>query len=345
MTDSILNWMDIARKASDKRKAEGLTIEALAAMSGVSRPTVIALEKGSTKISLNKALSILSALGLAVSSAKADRLEDFYRLADRRERALNAELKSPLGDYLQHGNVDYVCVLVPTDPSSFRPVKWQEGLDILSKAQLNLTGLPPFAVDSNAADKPTRNAAKIIEAWSFSSQREASRRQRRNHYWMASGEGQFFLRSQLDEDSSEILAPRTVFDIAIPIWRLGELLLTMRSIANVWPSQPFSHVEVRLHYVGLSGRILKPWSSPLEIADFPLPMRSNSHRRFVTRKVLLSDIDVRLDEVVYDILAPFYSAFDFAQIPIETVSLQLNRLRNAAKARRITPSPLPCSGV
>ena len=64
-----------------------------------------------------------------------------------------------------------------------------------------------------------------------------------------------------------------------------------------------------------------------------------------TAKVLLSDIDVRLDEVVYDILAPFYSAFDFAQIPIETVSLQLNRLRNAAKARRITPSPLPCSGV
>lgn len=61
----MLNWGKLVSEAIAVRKQEGLSQRDLAALSGVTQPTIVKFEKGSTSIRLNIALAILRALGLA----------------------------------------------------------------------------------------------------------------------------------------------------------------------------------------------------------------------------------------------------------------------------------------
>ena len=61
----MLNWTELVREAIAVRKQEGLTQRDLAALAGVTQPTIVKFEKGSTSIRVDSALAILRALGLA----------------------------------------------------------------------------------------------------------------------------------------------------------------------------------------------------------------------------------------------------------------------------------------
>jgi transcriptional regulator with XRE-family HTH domain len=60
-----LDWAALVRQARERRVAEGLSQRDLAALAGVSVPTVVKLEKGDTSIRVDVALAILATLGLA----------------------------------------------------------------------------------------------------------------------------------------------------------------------------------------------------------------------------------------------------------------------------------------
>lgn len=60
-----LNWKDLVTQAVRIRKQEKLTQRQLAALAGVTQPTIVKFEKGSTTMRIESALSILAALGLA----------------------------------------------------------------------------------------------------------------------------------------------------------------------------------------------------------------------------------------------------------------------------------------
>ncbi len=59
-----LNWQNLVEEAIKRRKKQNLTQEQLSILSGVSKPTLNSFEKGNTKITLEKALKILTILGL-----------------------------------------------------------------------------------------------------------------------------------------------------------------------------------------------------------------------------------------------------------------------------------------
>lgn len=61
----MLNWQDLVAEAKRVRKAEKLSQRDLAALAGVTQPTVVKFEKGNTGLRVNSALAILAALGLA----------------------------------------------------------------------------------------------------------------------------------------------------------------------------------------------------------------------------------------------------------------------------------------
>lgn len=61
----MLNWQDLVAEAKRVRKAEKLSQRDLAALAGVTQPTVVKFEKGDTGLRVNSALAILAALGLA----------------------------------------------------------------------------------------------------------------------------------------------------------------------------------------------------------------------------------------------------------------------------------------
>ena len=61
----MLNWRVLVERALEVRREEGLSQRELAALAGVTQPTVVKFEKGSTSIRVDSALAILHALGLA----------------------------------------------------------------------------------------------------------------------------------------------------------------------------------------------------------------------------------------------------------------------------------------
>ena len=61
----MLIWRSVVEEAIKIRKDEGLTQRDLAALAGVTQPTIVKFEKGSTMIRVESALAILGALGLA----------------------------------------------------------------------------------------------------------------------------------------------------------------------------------------------------------------------------------------------------------------------------------------
>ena len=61
----MLNWAQLVREAVTVRKQERLSQRDIAALAGVTQPTVVKFEKGSTSIRVDSALAILRALSLA----------------------------------------------------------------------------------------------------------------------------------------------------------------------------------------------------------------------------------------------------------------------------------------
>jgi transcriptional regulator with XRE-family HTH domain len=61
----MLNWEGLVREAVAVRKQERLSQRDLAALAGVTQPTVVKFEKGLTSIRVDSALAILRALSLA----------------------------------------------------------------------------------------------------------------------------------------------------------------------------------------------------------------------------------------------------------------------------------------
>ncbi len=62
---AMLNWRRLVIEAREIRRREKLSQRDLAALAGVSQPTVVKFEKGLTSIHVTSALAILVALGLA----------------------------------------------------------------------------------------------------------------------------------------------------------------------------------------------------------------------------------------------------------------------------------------
>src|SRR5688572_18518939 len=87
-----LNWRDLVEEAVRRRKSEQLTQEALAAIAGVSRTTVLSFERGDTNLQLGKAFDILTALGLLEGVGPVDSQETFVQAARNRWQDLVASL-------------------------------------------------------------------------------------------------------------------------------------------------------------------------------------------------------------------------------------------------------------
>ncbi len=59
-----LNWPDLVKEAVKRRKQQGLTQNQMCAIAGVSKPTLVAFEKGKTTLKLDTCLAILDVLGM-----------------------------------------------------------------------------------------------------------------------------------------------------------------------------------------------------------------------------------------------------------------------------------------
>lgn len=77
MTGLPIDWRQVVDEAIRRRKADGLTQRDLAALAGVSLPTVNQFEQGEINLRFERVVAILDAVGLFVQPGRSDSLQSF----------------------------------------------------------------------------------------------------------------------------------------------------------------------------------------------------------------------------------------------------------------------------
>lgn len=213
-------------------------------------------------------------------------------------------------------------------PSPPAPIPLADLRAVLKRAQGSETGWPPFMVAEREDIKP-KVVGGIIQC-SFAEARFDDPSS--SDFWSASPTGEFFVMRGYQEDSKRDFEPRTVFDLTIPIWRLGEVLLHAARVAK-FLLQPNAVVGVVAHWDGLDGRVLRPWANPNRVL-FQKRMCEDT-RYEVSFATNPAEIERNLSELLQRHLADLYARFDFFVPPPALFAEEVAQLRADKKFARL----------
>lgn len=316
-----LNWSALVEEALRRRRAEGLTQKEHAALAGVSVPTLIAFDRGQTTLSLAKAIDILNVLGLVAETTPADIQDAFVAAAEARWAELVADLPGNTPARMPDGHYAFDYHIAGATAVSGKAM-WEA----LSRAgRQKHTGWPPFWVPSRPAIAPY-SIEGGVECWLGRPDAErAFRDAAHSDFWQVSLDGRAYLRRGYLEDSADVLAPATIFDLTLPIWRTGEVLLHAHRLAAALAVGDAAEIRVRVRFAGLAGRHLTSWANPhREISD-DHRSRIDSAAGAVTCSA--AAVAERLPDLVRELLVPVYERFEFFELPPTLVAEELGRLR------------------
>lgn len=291
-------------------------------------PTIIAFDRAQTTLSLAKAMAILDVVGLLAEPAPGDAQDAFVAAAEARWTALVAPLAPDAPARLAHGHYVYDCHIAGATAAS--PTALLAALR--RAAEHKYTGWSPFRVAGRPAIAPYA-VDDGVECWLGRPDAErvfddASS----SDFWRAGLDGRLYLRRGLEEDSVDALAPATVFDLTLPVWRAGEVLLHAHHLAAALGAGEAAEIRVRVRYAGLAGRELKSWANPHRPIFDDHRARTDSATGAVACPA--GEIAVRLPALVGTLLAPLYERFDFFALPAGLIAEELARLMKARPAAR-----------
>lgn len=317
MTQWPIDWRATVDEAVRRRKQENLTQAQLAALAGVSRPTVASFEQGEINLRFERVIAILDALGLFVQPGRSDSLQSFVH--DARNRF--AELVEKLGDDHPsrqprgHSEQAYAISDIK-DPPTLTRLK-----DILSRAP-KTSGWPPFWVPTKDSIKPAFQNG-LLECWL--GRPEADRLftdPAHADFWQVSREGSAYVRRGFQEDGPDLDAGN-FFDLTLPIWRTAEVLRHAAWFANELGAGPDDGIRFAGRYSGLAGRELISWAKPGLRFAFDDRYRSRSDSVDLSALTSRAEIGEDIGAVVARILPPLYERFDGFVAPDTLVAGQI----------------------
>jgi hypothetical protein len=202
-----------------------------------------------------------------------------------------------------------------------------ELLGVLRDSEARYSGWPPFWVPTREGITPYMSGGSI-ECWLG---RDGEKDAAHSDFWRVSPEGFAFLLRGYQEDSPEVTtrsgaAPGTVFDLALPVWRNGEVLLHAETLAaKLSYDDAALVVAYRVKYRGLRGRELASVSGRRHVWEGRI-----SHEDEITlaTTVEASVISPNLPEIVRPLLTPLYALFDFMELPERMVQEELAQMRS-----------------
>lgn len=304
MTEWPIDWRAVVDEAVRRRKQEGLTQAALAALAGVSRPTIVAFEQGEINLRFERVIAILEALGLFVQPGRSDSLHSFVHEARNRFKELVAKLDDdhPSVQSLGHSEQAYAIDGVE-DPPTLTRLK-----EILARAP-KTSGWTPFWVPTKESIKPSIHDG-LLECWL--GRPEADRvfnDTAHSDFWRVARDGTAYLRRGYQEDGRDLDAG-TFFDLTLPIWRTAEVLLHASWLAGQLGASDQGRIRFFGRYTGLAGRELISWAKPT--LRLPLDERRRARSDSVDLGAVTSaaEIEQDLERVVGAIVRPLYERFD-----------------------------------
>jgi hypothetical protein len=147
-------------------------------------------------------------------------------------------------------------------------------------------------------------------------------------FWRASTAGQLYLLRGFDEDAVAQLSPQraqiapgSILDPVIAIWRIGECLLHAERLANRLGSD---QVEVLLRWSGLAGRRI---SSLTQLRFWNAERTASEDEAEAYTRLETATISATLPRIVHDLTGPLFVLFGFLEVPEDLIATELDRLR------------------
>lgn len=327
MSEWPLDWRALVDEAIRRRKADGLTQKDLAALAGVSPPTVIAFERGEINLRLERVFAILDAVGLIVHPGAPDSLAAFLHAARKRWEELTAALDDddPARQPFGHSEQAYRIVGVDDLP----PLG---ALRDMLRHMPKTSGWTPFWVPTKDSIKPVIRDG-LIECWMGGATDRTFTDAAHSDFWQVSRVGTAYLQRGYQEDGRDI-DQGMIFDLTLPIWRTAEVLLHASALANALGGTARTAIHFSARYTGLEGRELLAWAQPRNRYDMGNRRIAQSSRADIVIETSSGEIEDNLPTVVYRALAGLYERFDGFDLPLVLVEHQISELKASTAYNR-----------
>lgn len=195
-------------------------------------------------------------------------------------------------------------------------------LEELRSGPTRHSGWPPFWVPNSREIEPYPQDGSI-ECWLGPMTKFQD--PAHSDFWRASPSGAFFLLRGYEEDGAagKGRPPGQIFDITLPTYRLGEILLHAATMAHRLGASQASVVFVA-EWTGLAGRELAHWAGTRLISPGYVSRQSSYRTSFTVDADKISD---QLPEIVHTTLSPLYELFGFFKLPKALVVEESARMR------------------
>ncbi len=197
-------------------------------------------------------------------------------------------------------------------------------LEALRRGCVRHTGWPPFWVPTREEIAPYMYDGNV-ECWldRDGEDRDPST----SDYWRASPEAQLFLLRGYQEDASKNpqVEPGMLFDLTLPVWRIGEILLHAASMARQFGAGRARVIFVA-EWIGLAGRRLAAFVNPNRLLRDSYVAKQDTYQ--ASLEVQADQIEDALPELVDRIVRPLYELFDFFNLPATLCAEELANMRS-----------------
>jgi len=270
---------------------------------------------------------IIGAVPQVEQPAEPVRLDEWIGESFERWRALVQELPEDVGPRFPHGYYNFAYEIIG-EP---RQVALAQLPEVLRASVVRHTGWPPFWYPTREGIEPYPIDG-AVECWLGGDTQTPVTDRDADHsdFWRIHPEGLAFLLRGFQEDGvdaqrpgREPVPPATIFDVTLPVWRVGETLLQAQCLAANLFEGPTT-IRFIATYNGLAGRTLSSINHSRHIWEDRVA-RQNSIT--LETHVDAQAIEANLPEIVHPLLSPLYALFDFFELPIELVVDELGRLR------------------
>jgi transcriptional regulator with XRE-family HTH domain len=264
---------------------------------------------------------ISGAVPAATQPAAPAKLDQWIEQSLARWEALVANLPADAPERCPHG-FHYFAYELTGDVRAIPPGQLPE---LLQRSVARHTGWPPFWFPTRRGIVPYPIDG-LVECWLGGDTEPGTFGQRdaaHSDFWRISPDGYAFLLRGYQEDGLEQRPPATLFDITLPVWRAGEVLLHAEKLAANLIDGPAT-VSFAVHYRGLAGRSLTSVTGDRLLFDGHVARQDAITMRTT---VEATSIAPNLPEIIHPLLAPLYALFDFFDLPMVLVNEELGKMR------------------
>ena len=256
-----------------------------------------------------------------------ERLDRWITASFDRWSALTDMLPADVGPRFPHGYYNFAYQVV----GDARQTTLSQLPDVIRTSIVRHSGWPPFWYPTREGITPYP-VDGAVECWlGGDTDTPAEKRDSATaDFWRITPDGCAYLLRGHQEDSGQLqwagqgtVAPGTVFDVTLPVWRVGETLLQAERLASNLFEGP-TNIRFAAEYTGLQDRSLVSINERRYVSD---GLVSRQESISLQTHVESKAIGPNLPEIVHPLLAPLYELFGFFELPMELVANELTRMR------------------